>query len=349
MPIALAWLLPLALAATVEVPAGGDLAAALSRARPGDVVRLGEGIHRASLGRPKASLRIEGAGPERTQVLVPEGEDGLVVEGGEVTLRGVLLRAGPARCALKVMGGAARVEDAVLAGGACGAFVQVGTLDARRVDLLGRYGLLARSGEARLDVGAARGTDAGVAVLGGRVALSRVAVTGPSREAGVTSSGGETLLEAVVIRAPGPSGIAVAGPATVTGTAVDVSGAREEQGFLGDCVQLRRGTLRLEAATLARCGGAALEAFGGSVDLRGVEAAGGEAGCLALLDGARAELVGNLCTGRGPALVAASGARATARMNRWHADPALWVECASGSAVELGPGETVRQPCQPAR
>ena len=38
-------LLPLALAAVIDVPAGAPLGEALARAHPGDVVRLGPGVH----------------------------------------------------------------------------------------------------------------------------------------------------------------------------------------------------------------------------------------------------------------------------------------------------------------
>src|SRR5512133_2566040 len=108
-------------AATLEVPARADLAAAAARARPGDTLRLAAGEHRGALGR-LSGVRVEGAGAGRTVVSVPEGEDG-VVATGEVTLRGLSLRAGPGRSALKVLGGAARLADVSLSGGACGAFV----------------------------------------------------------------------------------------------------------------------------------------------------------------------------------------------------------------------------------
>jgi hypothetical protein len=124
-----------------------------------------------------------------------------------------------------------------------------------------------------------------------------------------------------------------------------VAGATEAAGFLGDCAQVIRARLRLHGATLAGCAGAAVEASGGTLDLSGVDAAGGKAGCLVFLNGAVADLSGNLCAGGGPGLVAASGARATARMNRWWTDPVLWVDCGSGARVELGRGETARPPC----
>jgi hypothetical protein len=353
----LAAALPLVLTAVLDVPAGGDVSAALAAARSGDVIRLGPGEHRASLGRRRGPLRIEGAGVGRTEVIAPEGEDGLVVEGGDVALAGLALRAGPAHAALKVLGGRASLDQVVLAGGGVGAFVQGAALDGRGVDLLGGYGLLARDARVDLAGGTARGDHAGVALLSGALALRRFAVTGPSSEAGVTVSGGEAVLEEVVIRSPGPSGLAVTGAGVLRGFAVDVAGAREVQlarggegdAVLGACVQVRRGTVTLSAAALAGCGGAAVEASGGTISLRGVDASGGEAGCLVLVDGASAELVGNVCTGHGPAIVAASGARAVARMNRWRTDPVLWVDCGSGARVELGRGERVATPCRPAR
>jgi hypothetical protein len=126
---------------------------------------------------------------------------------------------------------------------------------------------------------------------------------------------------------------------------VTVAGAVEAGGALGDCVQSIRGEVRLHGGTLLGCGGAAVEASGGTLALSGVDASGGSAGCLVLVNGATAELSGNLCAGRGPGLVAASGSRAKARANRWWTDPVFWVECGSGAGVELGRGETAKPPC----
>jgi len=342
-PVIVELFLALALGATLEVPAGSDLDAALERARHGDVVRLGPGEHRGSLGR-RSDLVIEGAGAGVTVVVAGEGEDGAVAVGA-LSLSGLSLRTGPARCGLKVLGGDAVLRDVALAGGACGAFVDGGRLTGTAVDLVGVHGLLVRDGEVTLDGGSARGSAAGVAVLGGSVRLRRFAVVGPSREAGVTVSRGAASLEAVTIRAPGPAGIAVSAGGRVEGLGVTVTGATGHEGFLGDCVQVIRATLRLEGSALLRCAGAALEASGGAVVLTGVDATGGEAGCLVLVNGATAELEGNVCTGRGPGLVAGSGARATARANRWWTDPALWVDCGAGARVDLGALETLRQPC----
>lgn len=83
--------------------------------------------------------------------------------------------------------------------------------------------------------------------------------------------------------------------------------------------------------------------------LRGMELSGGGAGGIVLVDGARAELVGNRYAGRGPGLVAASGARAVLRANRWRTDPVLWVDCGSGARVEIGRGEALKEPCAPVR
>ena len=101
--------------------------------------------------------------------------------------------------------------------------------------------------------------------------------------------------------------------------------------------------------TLVGCAGAAVEASGGTLSLSGVDAIGGSGGCIVLVNGARADLSGNLCGGRGPGLVLADGARATARVNRWWTDPVFWVDCGSGARVELGRGETSRAPCAAAR
>lgn len=333
----------LVLAVRIDVPPGAPLAPALAAARPGDVLRLGPGVHSGGLGRP-AGVRVEGAGAGLTVIVAPEGMDGAVATGA-LELAGLTLRAGPERCALKVFGGEARLEDVALAGGSCGAFVDGGRLTGRSVTLEGGYGLLLRDGDVSLDEGWARGRNAGVGVLGGTLGLRRFAVTGPSREAGITVAGGAARLGAVVIRSPGPSGISVSGGGRVEGVDVTVAGAIEEQAQLGDCVQVIRGTLHLTAATLVRCAGAALEASGGEVRLDGVDAAGGAAGCLVLVNGAAAELSGNLCVGRGPGLVVASRARARLVANRWWTDPVLWADCGGGARVVVGRGETLKTPC----
>lgn len=344
-------LLALALAAAVEVPAGASIAEALARAGPGDVVRLGPGSFREALD-PPPGASVAGAGPERTVLEPPEGMQG-VRAGGRLSLAGLSVRAGPGRCALAVEGGEVELHDVVLAGGACGAFVGGGTLRGEEVELRGgEYGILLRQGEASLAGGSIAGGAAGAAVLRGRLALSRVLLFGPSREAALSVAGGEARLEAVLVASPGPTGIAVSQGGRVEGRDVSIGGAVERGGFLGDCVQVLKGEVRLASSELLRCGGAALEASGGSVALDGVEAEGGLAGCLVLLDGARAEIQGNRCSGRGPGLVAASGSTATLGMNRWRVEPVFLVECETGARVRLlyGPrGEESGEPCSPER
>jgi hypothetical protein len=337
--------LAIVLTATIDVRAGEELAAAAARARTGDTLRLEAGAHRGSLGR-LSGVRVEGAGAGRTVVVAPEGEDGAVALGA-VTLQGLSLRAGAARCALKVLGGRARLADVSLAGSGCGAFVDAGRLDGEDVTLSGGYGLLVAGGEVALAGGSARGTSAAVGVTGGAVTLRRFATIGPALEGGVSVARGAVTLEGVVIRAPGPSGISVSAGGRVDGVGVTVVGASDWNGVLGDCVQVIRSSLRLAGATLLGCAGAAVEASGGDVALSGVDATGGSAGCLVLVNGASASLAGNLCAGRGPGLVATSGARATAEANRWWTDPVLWVDCASGARVHLGRGESARTPCEP--
>lgn len=332
----------LAAAALIEVPAGEPLGAALVRARPGDVVRLGPGDHAGSLGRLDR-IRVEGAGPHATRILPPEGEDGAIVVG-RAEISGLAIRAGPARSAVKVLGGAALLSDVVLLGGASGAFVEDGRLDGEGVDLAGgNYGLLSARGEVTLRGGSARGGMAGVGILGGSLDLSRFAVVGPSREAGISVAGGRVRLSAVAVRAPGPTGIAV-DRGTVEGEDVMVAGAVEQDGFLGDCVMVRRGMVRLASSTLAGCGGTALSASGGEVRLSGVDARGGASGCLVFVNGARGDLEGGLCAGRGPALVAGSGAQVRTRFERWHTDPTVWVDCGAGARVQILDGGA-RQPC----
>jgi hypothetical protein len=93
----------LACGATLDVPAGGDLAAAVARARPGDAIRLGPGEHRGALG-TISGVTVSGAGAGTTTVVAPQGADGVVV-AGDAVLAGLSIRAGPARSALKVTGG----------------------------------------------------------------------------------------------------------------------------------------------------------------------------------------------------------------------------------------------------
>jgi hypothetical protein len=336
--------LAVVLGADVDVPAGASLADALARARPGDLLRLGPGRHAGTLGRTVDGLRVEGAGAGVTVVAAGEGEDGALAAGA-LHLAGLTLRAGNERCALKVLGGAASLRDVALVGGACGAFVDGGRLAGRGVALSGDYGLLVRDGEASLEEGSARGASAGIAVVGGAASLRRFAVTGPAREAGISVAGGAATLESVVIRSPGPAGISVAPGGRVEGVEVIVAGAGEWRGVLGDCAQVIRGSLRLEGATLIRCAGAALEASGGEVRLDGTDATGGAAGCLVLVNGAAAELSGNLCAGRGPGLVVGGRARAKLVANRWWTDPMLWAECGAGARVEVGRGERLASPC----
>jgi hypothetical protein len=343
----IAGLLPALLGATVDVAAGADLQAALAAARPGDLVRLAPGEHHGVLGRARGPVRISGAGAGVTVVIAPEGEDVLVVApGGRVTLSGLTLVAGPTRAALKALGGEVAAEDVALLGGAAGAFVDGGRLTGRALLAAGGYGLLLRAGAVTLDGAELRGQAAGVAQLGGELVLRRAAVTGPAEEAGISCSAGTAQLTDVTVRAPGPSGLSVTGTSRVEASGLVVAGATEQGGFFGDCVQVRRGTLSLAGGTLSRCGGAAVEAAGGRVTLRGVDATGGTAGCLVFVEGARGELSGDRCSGGGPALVAAGGAQVTAQMSRWLTDPVLWVECGSGARVRLGPGEQVAEPCR---
>ncbi len=337
MTSVMAMSLALVLCAAVEVPAGTNVAAAIARSRPGDVVQLGPGEHRGSLGR-LSGIRIAGAGAGVTFVVAAPGDDG-VVALGDVALEGLTIRAGPMRCALKVLGGHARLDGVALVGGSCGAFVSDGRLDGRDVELRGEHALLVERGKVELDGGSAKGAEAGVAMLGGEVVLRRFDVVGPSDEAGIAVAGGVARLEGVVVRAPGPTGISVSAGGRVEGRDVTVAGTSERDGYLGDCVQAIRSTVRLEGATLARCGGAAVEVSGGEIALTATDSSGGSAGCIVLVNGARADLVGNLCAGRGPGLVVASASRARTRAGRWWTDPVLWVDCASGARVEVGRGD----------
>lgn len=341
----LAAALPLALAATLDVPAGGELAAALARARAGDVVRLAEGDHRGGVVLPEG-VRLEGVGPGRTRIVAPEGADALAVER-DAQVAAVSLEAAAPRCGLRVTAGTARVSGVRAAGGGCGARVSGGALEGEDLSLEGAVGLLVTGGRVRIERGHLRGSDSGVALHGGAASLRHLAIGGPAREAGLSVAGGRADLEGVVVRAAGPAGIAVASGGEVEGVAVVVAGAGPgaEESIPGTCVQVRRGSLALSASTLLRCGGAAVEASGGTVRLSGVDVGGGAAGGIVLLDGASATLDGNLVAGRGPGLTLEGGARATARMSRWWVDPVFWVDCGSGARVVLGDGERSRAPC----
>ncbi len=344
-PIFAAALLASTLAAPIEVKSSDALAEALPRLRPGDTLRLGPGTYRASLGR-LSGVSVRGAGPEVTQVLAAEGSDGAVIEGA-VELSGLALRAGESHCGLKVRMGHARLRDLVLTGGSCGLFVDGGSVEGERVDLRGGlYGLLARQGDASIAGGSAHGGSAGVAMLSGTVTLSRMVLFGPSQEAALSVASGEARLDTVVIVQPGPTGIAVGHAGRLVGRDVTVAGSTEVRGISGDCVQSIGGEVRLGTSELFKCGGAAVEAASAHVTLDGVDLEGGESGCIALVDQARADLQGNRCSGGGPALVLASGSTAQLRMNRWLVDPVLWVECATGARARLLYGEREREPCQ---
>jgi hypothetical protein len=336
-------LLSFLLAATHDVAAGQDVAAALARSAPGDVVRLGAGEHRAAIVLP-AGVRLEGAGPERTRVVAPDGADALAASGDAQIAR-LALAAREPRCALVVRGGRVALSEVALEGGACGARVEAGALEAQRSSLRGRVGVRIDGGTLSLAGSRLRGDAAGVVVHGGRASLRQVAIEGPFREGAVSASGGDTALDEVAIRKPGPAGIAATGGATVTGTGVSVTEVGAVDEIPGACVQVRRATVRLAGGKLSRCSGAAVEAEGGTVHLARVDAEGGAGGCFALVGGT-ADLEGNTCTGRGPGLVLTEGARASLRGNRWRTDPTMWVDCGSGARAELGPGERGPAPCR---
>jgi hypothetical protein len=325
------------------VPAGAPLAARLAALRAGDVLRLGPGVHRASLGR-LPGVAVIGAGAGRTVVIAPPGEDGAVAPG-RLRLEGLTLLAGPGRSALKVLGGEAVLRDVALVGGAAGAFVDGGALDAEGAWLEGDYGLLARRGEVRLRDVDARGRLAGLALLQGRLSVRRATVTGPSAEAGVTVAGGEAELAEVVVRRPGPTGVAVAGGRLAARDLTVAGPEAVDGGFLGSCLQVRRGVVRLEASELTRCAGAAVEASRATLHLEGVDAAGGAAGGIVLSDGSQARLAATLCTGHGPGLVVMEGSTVRAFGARLWTDPALWVDCGSGAGVRIEGDPAARQPC----
>lgn len=340
--------LSLLLGADLAVPAGAPLADALARLAPGDTLRLGPGEHRGALGRLQG-VRVVGAGAGVTVVLAPQGVDGAVAEG-PLALEGLSLVAGPRRSALKVLGGAVALQDVALVGGAAGAFVDEGRLEGREVVLDGEYGLLCARGEVALAGVTASGRHAAVGVLGGDVRLARAALTGPSTEAAVSVAGGRVRLEVAVVRDPGPTGVSVLRGA-LAATDLTLAGPRlargldAEGGFPGGCAQVRRGELRLSASELVACGGAALEASRARVWLDGVDAAGGEAGCLVFTDHSRAELSATLCTRRGPGLVVMEGSAVRAFGARFWTDPAIWADCGSGAVVEQADQPGVRQPC----
>lgn len=334
--------LSIVLGAEVAVAAGEPLPAALARLGPGDTLRLGPGEHRGALGR-LAGVRVEGAGAGVTVVAVPQGEDG-VIATGDLALTGLSIVTGPRRAALKVLGGAATLRDVALVGGATGAFVETGRLVGSEVLLDGDYGLLSSRGEVRLAGVTASGRHAAVGVLGGTLDLSRAALTGPGTEGALSVAGGTVRLAEVVVRAPGPTGVTVSGGA-LEARDLTVAGPREAHGVLGDCLQVRRAEVRLAASELVGCGGAAVEASRARLFLDGVDAAGGEAGCLVLTDASEADLSATLCTHQGPGLVAMQGSRVRAFGARFWTDPAIWADCASGARVELLDDPRGRQPC----
>jgi hypothetical protein len=345
----LASALAIVLGAEVPVAAGASLPDAVARLAPGDTLRLGPGEHRGALGR-LGGVRVEGAGAGVTVILAPQGEDG-VVATGDLALTGLSIVTGPRRAALKVLGGAAHLHDVALVGGASGAFVETGGLEGQEVLLDGEYGLLSWRGAIRLSRVTASGRHAAVGVLGGTLDLARATLTGPATEAALSVAGGAVRLAEVVVRAPGPTGLAVSG-GTLEARDVTVSGPRQagggldgSGGVLGDCLQVRRGEVRLSASELVACGGAAVEASRARLWLDGVDAAGGAAGCLILTDRSEADLAATLCTRRGPGLVAMQGSKVRAFGARFWTDPAMWIDCGSGAEVRLLDAPSSRQPC----
>jgi hypothetical protein len=341
----LASFLALAAAATLEVAPGESLSAALARAKPGDEVRLAAGTFAGSLGRQKR-LRVVGVDPAETIIEAPEGEDGLVAEES-VELAHLTLVGAAGKAGLKVLAGEAKLEDVVLHGGSTGAFVgRDARLTARQTSFSGGlYGLLVDKGSASVASGQARGGRAGVAMNTGTVELSRFEIAGPSKDAALSVGSGKATLHDVVMMQPGPSGISVSFGGELVGDGVVIAGVLAEND-MGDCVQALKAKVTLSDALLEKCLGAALSSSGGEIRLDGVDAVGGSAGCLVLLDGSKAALQGVRCAGHGPGLVAMSGTRALLRMNRWLAGEMLFVECAT-SEVKLLYGEEERAPCQP--
>jgi hypothetical protein len=337
-------LVVIAAAAVLRVDAGQPLAAALQAARRGDVVELGPGVHHGTI-RAAPGVTVCGAGEGVTVVEAPEGEPAAAA-GGALALSGLTLLAGRAQCGLEVRaGGAVEVRDAALSGGACGASVAGGRLDAERTDLRGgRQALRVEGGAAALAGGTLRGAAAGLAVRGGSAAVEDAVVSGPAAEAAVSVSGGEAALTGVVIASPGAVGIAVSG-GRLRATGVTVGGASQRDGPAA-CVEAIGGELTILGSELVRCGGTGLAASAASVRMAGVDVHGGASGCVAVVDGGRADLEGVRCTGRGPGLYLAGGAVAQLEMNQWQVDPKLVVECGTGSRAQLLYGEEEREPCK---
>jgi hypothetical protein len=342
--IGAAALLALITAADLTVPAGAPLAEALARAVAGDTIRLGPGEHQGALGR-LTGVTVVGAGAGVTFVLAPQGEDGAVIDG-DTTLRALSLVAGPARSALKALGGTVTLDGVALQGGAVALFVDGGRVTGQDVWLAGDYGFLQRNGAATLTGLTARGDRAGVALLGGELDLTRGTVTGPSAEAAITVGGGTARLAELVLRNGGPSGLSVSG-GRVVGRDLTIAGPREVSGIGGDCLLVMRATVFLAASELVGCGGAAVEASRAELLFEGVDAGGGPAGGFIFTDKTRAELRATLVTGRGPGLVAMQGAQVRGWQARHWTDPALWVDCGSGARVEMLDAHGARQPCSP--
>ncbi len=337
----------LALLAGAErfVPAGASLAEAAARSTAGDTLRLGPGEHRGTLGR-LAGVTVAGAGAGVTVVLAPPGEDAAIVDGG-AAFRGLSLVAGPARSAVKALAGEVTFDGVALVGGEVGLFVDGARVTGRDLWLEGTYGLLQRSGAVAVSGVTARGSRAGVALLGGELELARGAVTGPSGEAAVSIAGGIARLAELALRNGGPSGLSVSG-GRVMARDLTISGPRETSGLGGDCLLVMRATLTLSSSELVGCGGAAIEAARAELVLDGVDAGGGAAGGFIFTDRTHAVLSATLVTGQGPGLVAMQGAQVRGWQARHWTEPVMWVDCGSGARVELLDAHGARQPCSPA-
>ena len=335
--------LALATSVTLDVAPGDDLAAVLRRAKPGDTLALARGRHHGALP-ALAGLTVTGAGAGETVLEAPEGCPRRGGGGrGDAHRPHRARRPRGAVCA-GVEGRPAVLRDVALAGGACGALVDGRRAPrGRRPPARRRHGLLVAGGEARLRdarrcTAASPASRSSAAPRRSSARRSRTLARG-----GIRSTGGEATLLASVVLAPGPVGLAVTrGSLRADESTVSGAGPR---GGPSTCAEALGGELRLAGSELRRCGGAALEASRAVVVLDGVDVEGGAAGCLALVDGARADLQGVRCSGHGPGLFVGSGAQAEARHDRWLVDPTMVVECATGARVRLGPGETGREPC----
>ena len=259
-----------------------------------------------------------------------------MVEDGAVALSGLAIQAGGPRAALKVLGGRGLGRGVVARRRArsgpssTGAGSRVATST-----LAGGYGLLLRRGEVSLAASRARGAQRGPgAARRPRLELRQLAVDGPLHGGRGDHLGRRAprsrAWSSVTPARPGSRSWRAPGSRRADWTSRGP--ARWTAASWATASRCCAGTLRLDGERPRRAAEAPPSRRWAGTLRRSWASTHGRGGRLpgASSTGPQAELDGNRCSGRGPAVVSAGGAQVSATMNRWRADPVFWVECARG-------------------